>query len=100
MTQPQVTRGPAAAKAGRTEEVLRAFHEEDEVARAYGYASFSFGPEYLLPKPVDPRIFVRESAAVAAQGVGKSGARASALARAISDSRSQAPGRSTRWISR
>jgi malate dehydrogenase (oxaloacetate-decarboxylating)(NADP+) len=39
----------------------------DEVARAYGYASFSFGPEYLLPKPVDPRIFVRESAAVAAQ---------------------------------
>ena len=39
----------------------------DEVARAYGYASFSFGPEYLLPKPIDPRIFVRESAAVAAQ---------------------------------
>ncbi len=41
----------------------------DEVARAYGYAPFSFGPEYLLPKPVDPRIFVRESAAVAAQAV-------------------------------
>ena len=37
MTQPQVTRGPAAAKAGRTEEVLRAFHEEDEVARAYDF---------------------------------------------------------------
>jgi malate dehydrogenase (oxaloacetate-decarboxylating)(NADP+) len=39
----------------------------DDVVRAYGVASFSFGPEYLLPKPIDPRIFVRESAAVAAQ---------------------------------
>ncbi len=41
----------------------------DEVVRAYGNEQFSFGPEYLLPKPVDPRIFVRESAAVARQAV-------------------------------
>ena len=37
----------------------------DEVSRAYGYERFSFGPEYLLPKPIDPRILERESAAVA-----------------------------------
>jgi malate dehydrogenase (oxaloacetate-decarboxylating)(NADP+) len=41
----------------------------DEVSRAYGRERFSFGPEYLLPKPVDPRIFVRESAAVARQAL-------------------------------
>jgi malate dehydrogenase (oxaloacetate-decarboxylating)(NADP+) len=37
----------------------------EEVSRAYGNATFTFGPEYLLPKPVDPRILVRESRAVA-----------------------------------
>jgi malate dehydrogenase (oxaloacetate-decarboxylating)(NADP+) len=41
----------------------------DEVSRAYGYETFTFGPEYLLPKPIDPRILVRESAAVARQAV-------------------------------
>jgi malate dehydrogenase (oxaloacetate-decarboxylating)(NADP+) len=41
----------------------------DEVERAYGYEHFAFGPEYLLPKPIDPRILVRESAAVAEQAV-------------------------------
>lgn len=40
-----------------------------EVNRAYGGERFSFGPEYLLPKPVDPRILVRESSAVAAQAI-------------------------------
>ena len=39
----------------------------EEVERAYGFEHFSFGPEYLLPKPIDPRIFVRESTAVALQ---------------------------------
>ncbi|MGE5177222.1 MAG: phosphate acyltransferase [Hyphomicrobiales bacterium] len=39
----------------------------EEVERAYGNERFHFGPEYLLPKPIDPRILVRESAAVAAQ---------------------------------
>ncbi len=41
----------------------------DEVSRAYGYETFSFGPEYLLPKPVDPRILVHQSAAVAARAM-------------------------------
>jgi malate dehydrogenase (oxaloacetate-decarboxylating)(NADP+) len=41
----------------------------EEVSRAYGNATFTFGPEYLLPKPIDPRILVRESGAVAAQAV-------------------------------
>ncbi len=48
----------ALAELGREEVV-------DEVSRAYGYEHFSFGPEYLLPKPIDPRILPRESAAVA-----------------------------------
>lgn len=41
----------------------------EEVSRAYGRGRFSFGPEYLLPKPIDPRILVRESTAVARQAV-------------------------------
>jgi malate dehydrogenase (oxaloacetate-decarboxylating)(NADP+) len=41
----------------------------EEVARAYENATFTFGPEYLLPKPIDPRILVRESRAVAEQAV-------------------------------
>lgn len=39
----------------------------EEVERAYGNEYFSFGPEYLLPKAIDPRILMRESAAVANQ---------------------------------
>jgi malate dehydrogenase (oxaloacetate-decarboxylating)(NADP+) len=41
----------------------------EEVVRAYGRERLSFGPEYLLPKPIDPRILVRESAAVARQAI-------------------------------
>jgi len=41
----------------------------EQVERAYGKERFSFGPEYLLPKPIDPRILVRESAAVAQQAI-------------------------------
>ncbi len=41
----------------------------EEVSRAYGNATFTFGPEYLLPKPVDPRILVWESRAVAEQAM-------------------------------
>jgi malate dehydrogenase (oxaloacetate-decarboxylating)(NADP+) len=53
-------------------------HEEatEEVSRAYGNATFTFGPGYLLPKPIDPRILVRESSAVAAQAVTEGLARA------------------------
>jgi malate dehydrogenase (oxaloacetate-decarboxylating)(NADP+) len=41
----------------------------DEVSRVYGSEHLSFGPEYLLPKPIDPRILVRQSAAVAQRAV-------------------------------
>ncbi|MGE3840966.1 MAG: phosphate acyltransferase [Vicinamibacterales bacterium] len=41
----------------------------DEVSRAYGREHFAFGPEYLLPKPIDPRILVEASAAVARQAI-------------------------------
>jgi len=47
----------------------------EEVCRAYGNARFTFGPEYLLPKPIDPRILGRESRAVAQQAIAEGLAR-------------------------
>lgn len=37
----------------------------DSVLRAYGGARLQFGPEYIIPKPFDPRVLIWESAAVA-----------------------------------
>ncbi|MGE5336881.1 MAG: NADP-dependent malic enzyme [Gemmatimonadota bacterium] len=37
----------------------------DEVARAYGAEGLRFGPEYLIPKPFDPRLIERIAPAVA-----------------------------------
>ncbi len=37
----------------------------DDVLRAYGLKKLKFGPEYIIPKPFDPRVLVEESAAVA-----------------------------------
>jgi len=37
----------------------------DSVLRAYGGNRLQFGPEYILPKPFDPRVLIRESSAVA-----------------------------------
>lgn len=37
----------------------------DKVAKAYGDQKFKFGPDYIVPKPFDPRVLVWESAAVA-----------------------------------
>ena len=37
----------------------------EKVARAYGNQKFEFGPDYIVPKPFDPRVLVWESAAVA-----------------------------------
>jgi len=37
----------------------------DEVARAYGVDHFKFGREYIIPKPFDPRVLIREASAVA-----------------------------------
>jgi len=37
----------------------------DAVARAYGVTSIKFGPEYIIPKPFDPRVLIWEASAVA-----------------------------------
>ena len=37
----------------------------DSVLRAYGLESLKFGPDYILPKPLDPRVMLWESPAVA-----------------------------------
>ncbi|MBI1731263.1 MAG: NADP-dependent malic enzyme [Gammaproteobacteria bacterium] len=37
----------------------------DLVAKAYGGGNLKFGPEYLIPKPFDPRLIVRIAPAVA-----------------------------------
>jgi malate dehydrogenase (oxaloacetate-decarboxylating)(NADP+) len=37
----------------------------DSVLRAYGLKRLGFGPEYIIPKPFDPRVLIWESAAVA-----------------------------------
>jgi malate dehydrogenase (oxaloacetate-decarboxylating)(NADP+) len=37
----------------------------DSVIQAYGGAHFRFGPEYILPKPFDPRVLIWEASAVA-----------------------------------
>ena len=37
----------------------------DSVMRAYGLERLEFGPEYLIPKPFDPRVLIWEASAVA-----------------------------------
>jgi len=37
----------------------------DSVSRTYGVERLQFGPEYIIPKPFDPRVLLREAAAVA-----------------------------------
>jgi malate dehydrogenase (oxaloacetate-decarboxylating)(NADP+) len=37
----------------------------DSVCRAYGVERMRFGPEYIIPKPFDPRVLVWEASAVA-----------------------------------
>ncbi|GAB4536031.1 MAG: NADP-dependent malic enzyme [Anaerolineae bacterium] len=37
----------------------------DSVLRAYGVESLKFGPDYIIPKPFDPRVLLWESPAVA-----------------------------------
>ncbi|MCJ9712825.1 NADP-dependent malic enzyme, partial [Bordetella hinzii] len=39
--------------------------QNDEVARAYAGQELSFGPEYIIPKPFDPRLIVQIAPAVA-----------------------------------
>lgn len=37
----------------------------DSVLRAYSLESLKFGPDYLIPKPLDPRVLIWEASAVA-----------------------------------
>ena len=37
----------------------------ESVQRAYGSAPFHFGADYIIPKPFDPRVLLREASAVA-----------------------------------
>ena len=64
----RITEGMMLAAAGALADLAREDVVE-EVERAYGSERFSFGPEYLLPKLIDPRVLVRESAAVARRAV-------------------------------
>ncbi len=41
----------------------------DQVLRAYGLKRLQFGPEYIIPKPFDPRVLTWESSAVAQAAV-------------------------------
>jgi malate dehydrogenase (oxaloacetate-decarboxylating)(NADP+) len=41
----------------------------DSVCRAYGVERLTFGPDYIIPKPFDPRVLVWEASAVARAAV-------------------------------
>jgi malate dehydrogenase (oxaloacetate-decarboxylating)(NADP+) len=47
----------------------------DSVLRAYGLHRLEFGPEYLIPKPLDPRVPLRVAPAVAAAAMASGVAR-------------------------
>jgi malate dehydrogenase (oxaloacetate-decarboxylating)(NADP+) len=47
----------------------------DSVLRAYGLDRLEFGPEYLIPKPLDPRVPLRVAPAVAAAAMASGVAR-------------------------
>ena len=44
--------------------------QSDIVAQAYGIHNLHFGPDYLIPKPFDPRLIVTIAPAVAQGGDG------------------------------
>ena len=73
---PFIFRGAMDAGASRiTEEMklacvkaiaeLAQAEQNDEVARAYAGQELSFGPDYIIPKPFDPRLIVQIAPAVA-----------------------------------
>ncbi|MBK5185904.1 hypothetical protein IQ286_38335, partial [Burkholderia sp. R-69749] len=59
-----VTREMEIAAVNAIAELARQ-EQSDIVATAYGIQDLSFGPEYLIPKPFDPRLIVKVAAAVA-----------------------------------
>ena len=59
-----ITREMEIAAANALAELARQ-EQSDIVATAYGIQDLSFGPEYLIPKPFDPRLIVKVAPAVA-----------------------------------
>lgn len=47
----------------------------DSVLKAYGLESLCFGPEYIVPKPIDPRVLLWEAPAVAQAAMNSGAAR-------------------------
>ena len=83
---PAMFRGALDARASRIDETMKvaAVHalaelarEEtpDEVLRVYNMERLSFGPEYILPKPFDPRVTLGVAPAVAAAAAASGAAR-------------------------
>ncbi|HOB94815.1 MAG TPA: NADP-dependent malic enzyme [Aquabacterium sp.] len=54
--------------------------QDDKVAAAYAGSTLSFGPEYLIPKPFDPRLMMKIAPAVA-----KAAAASGVAARPVTD---------------
>ncbi|HTS50611.1 MAG TPA: NADP-dependent malic enzyme [Bryobacteraceae bacterium] len=54
-------------KLAATEALAELAREEvpESVSRSYGMQPLEFGPDYIIPKPFDPRVLLRESTAVA-----------------------------------
>lgn len=59
-----ITRGMEIAAVHAIAELARQ-EQSDVVAAAYGVQHLTFGPEYLIPKPFDPRLIVNIAPAVA-----------------------------------
>jgi len=59
-----VTREMEIAAVNAIAELARQ-EQSDIVATAYGIQDLSFGPQYLIPKPFDPRLIVKIASAVA-----------------------------------
>ncbi|MGY8525871.1 NADP-dependent malic enzyme [Paracidovorax citrulli] len=59
-----ITKEMEVAAAHAVAELARQ-EQSDIVATAYGIQDLSFGPEYLIPKPFDPRLIVKIAPAVA-----------------------------------
>src|SRR5688572_4616905 len=59
-----ITRAMEVAAVRAIADLARMGHS-DVVASAYGIADLTFGPDYLIPKPFDPRLIVHVAPAVA-----------------------------------
>jgi malate dehydrogenase (oxaloacetate-decarboxylating)(NADP+) len=64
-----ITRNMELAAVHAVAELARA-EQSDIVTAAYGSDGLSFGPEYLIPKPFDPRLIVKIAPAVAKAAIG------------------------------